>query len=117
MRSASAGLRGLPRISLSTTTTVSAPSTKSVGCCLKMAQAFSRARRSANDAGGLTVERNLGNVGGLHSNGDPGSAQQFLATGRGGSQDQTHGAEFLYGKREDVGRICRKSRVYVPKSC
>src|SRR5580765_2707429 len=47
MRSASAGLRGLPRISLSTTTTVSAPSTKSVGRCLKMAQAFSRASRSA----------------------------------------------------------------------
>src|SRR5215470_1209405 len=47
MRSASAGLRGLPRISLSTTTTVSAPRTKSVGRCLKMAQAFSRARRSA----------------------------------------------------------------------
>src|ERR1700758_1559436 len=51
IRSASAGLTGLPRICRSTTTIVSAPRTRSVGRCLKMAQAFSRARRSAKILG------------------------------------------------------------------
>jgi len=93
MRAASTASAGLPRISPSTTTTVSAPRTTSV-VCYERSPSLSHGQTLGQSLSQLARQRDFRDVGGLNLEDDASVAEQFAAAGRSGGKYQ-HAAPML----------------------
>ena len=100
MRAASSASRGLPRISPSTTTTVSAPRTKASGQLTDRCPSFLSGQTFRAIAPAFSRLRHLGNVCDVHGEGYPGVAQEFLAAWRSGGENQDRG--FTQGSTSSI---------------